>query len=156
MGIVLEPVGHVVSSRREVVDDDWDAETATITLDADRFGPEALLGLDSFSHVEVVYHFDRVPPEKVQVGARHPRNDTNLPLTGIFAQRGKNRPNRIGVTVARVLAVDGLSVRVAGLDAVDGTPVLDLKPFIQEFAPRGEVRQPQWATDLMRDYWSAS
>ncbi len=156
MGISCDPIGRVVSSRICATDDDWDAETSTIVLDPQTFSSDALRGLDSFSHVEVVYHFDQVPPEKVQVGARHPRNDTTLPLTGIFAQRGKNRPNRIGTTIARVLAVEDLSVHVSGLDAIDGTPVLDLKPFMVEFGPRGEVRQPQWATDLMRDYWSTS
>jgi tRNA (Thr-GGU) A37 N-methylase len=73
---------------------------------------------------------------------------------GIFAQRGKNRPNRLGATIVRVLGVEGLSERVAGLDAIDGTPVLDLKPYMEEFGPRGPVRQPAWASDLMRSYWS--
>ena len=155
MPIELEPIGFVVSSRREVRDDDWDAETATIELDAGRFTGDALAGLDTFSHVEVIYHFDRVAPEKIEHGARHPRGNTDLPLVGIFAQRGKNRPNRLGLTVARILGVDGLTLRVAGLDAVDGTPVLDLKPYMVEFGPRGPVRQPEWASDLMRDYWEA-
>ena len=154
MSIELEPIGSVRSSRQEVRDDGWDDETATITLDADVYGGDALAGLDSFSHVEVLYFFDRVQPEKIEVGARHPRGNQDLPLIGIFAQRGKNRPNRLGLTVARVLRVDGLSVHVAGLDAIDGTPVLDLKPFMAEFGPRGAVRQPAWATDLMRHYWT--
>lgn len=155
MTIELEPIGFVVSTRREVRDDGWDAETATIELDADTFSGDALAGLDSFSHVEVLYHFDQVAPEKIERGARHPRGDVDLPLVGIFAQRGKNRPNRLGLTVARVLGVDGLTLRVAGLDAVDGTPVLDLKPYMVEFGPRGPVRQPEWASDLMRRYWEA-
>ncbi|MGE7384147.1 SAM-dependent methyltransferase [Streptomyces sp. NPDC004126] len=147
------PVGVVVGGRAEVVDDDWGRERAVIRLDADRFGPEALYGLEDFSHIEVVYHFDRVPEEKVETGARHPRGNEDWPLVGIFAQRGKNRPNRIGLSRCRVLAVDGLDVHVEGLDAVDGTPVLDLKPYMTEFAPRGETRQPPWATALMRDYY---
>ena len=155
MTIDLTPIGFVVSSRHEVRDDDWDAETATIELDEHAFTADALAGLDTFSHVEVLYHFDRVPLEKIETGARHPRGNPDLPLVGIFAQRGKNRPNRLGLTVARVLGVDGFTLRVAGLDAVDGTPVLDLKPYMVEFGPRGPVRQPGWATDLMRDYWEA-
>jgi tRNA-Thr(GGU) m(6)t(6)A37 methyltransferase TsaA len=155
MTIELEPIGVVVSSRREVRDDDWDVETATIELDAETFTGDALAGLDTFSHVEVLYHFDRVPTEKIERGARHPRGNLDLPLVGIFAQRGKNRPNRLGLTVARVLSVDGLSLRVAGLDAVDGTPVLDLKPYMVEFGPRGPVRQPEWTSDLMRHYWES-
>ncbi|MFJ3173187.1 SAM-dependent methyltransferase [Streptomyces roseus] len=148
-----EPVAVVVGGRAEVVDDDWGRETAVIRVDSGRFGPEALYGLADFSHLEVVYHFDRVPVEKIETGARHPRGNPDWPLVGIFAQRGKNRPNRLGVSRCRILEVDGLDVHVAGLDAVDGTPVLDLKPYMAEFGPRGELRQPPWATALMRDYY---
>jgi tRNA (Thr-GGU) A37 N-methylase len=72
------------------------------------------------------------------------------------AQRAKDRPNRIGVSVCRLLRVDGRDVHVAGLDAVEGTPVLDLKPVMAEFVPRGELRQPAWATELMARYWTRS
>ncbi|MFD7625989.1 SAM-dependent methyltransferase [Streptomyces sp. NPDC059851] len=148
-----EPVGVVVGGRVEVADDDWGRERAVIRLDSGRFDPEALYGLESFSHLEVVYHFDRVPEEKIETGARRPRGNPDWPLVGIFAQRGKNRPNRLGVSRCRVLRVDGLDVHVEGLDAVDGTPVLDLKPYMAEFGPRGDVSQPEWATQLMRDYY---
>ena len=73
---------------------------------------------------------------------------------GIFAQRAKGRPNRIGVTVCRLLAVEGLTLTVQALDAIDGTPVLDLKPYMAEFGPRGEIRQPAWSRELMAGYWS--
>ncbi|MGW6406534.1 SAM-dependent methyltransferase [Streptomyces vinaceus] len=148
-----EPVAVVVGGRAEAVDDDWGRETAVIRLDSGRFGPEALYGLADFSHLEVVYHFDRVPVEKIETGARHPRGNADWPPVGIFAQRGKNRPNRLGVSRCRILKVDGLDVHVEGLDAVAGTPVLDLKPYMAEFGPRGELRQPEWATALMRDYY---
>ncbi|MFK0048650.1 SAM-dependent methyltransferase [Streptomyces sp. NPDC090741] len=146
-------VAVVVGGRAEAVDDDWGRETALIRLDAGRFGPESLYGLAEFSHLEVVYHFDRVPVERIETGARHPRGNPDWPLVGIFAQRGKNRPNRLGVSRCRILKVDGLDVHVEGLDAVDGTPVLDLKPYMAEFGPHGELRQPQWATTLMRGYY---
>ncbi|MER7954382.1 SAM-dependent methyltransferase [Streptomyces sp. NPDC096030] len=150
--VVSDPIGRVVGGRAEVRDDEWGEVAAVIRLD-ERFGPDALAGLDSFSHVEVVYHFDRVPAEKVQTGARHPRNNTDWPLVGIFAQRGKNRPNRLGVSRCRLVRVDGRDVHVRGLDAVDGTPVLDLKPYMTEFGPRGTVTQPDWATEIMREYY---
>ncbi|WP_405546022.1 SAM-dependent methyltransferase [Streptomyces goshikiensis] len=153
MRVETEAVAVVVGGRAEVADDDWGRETAVIRLDERRFGPEALFGLADFSHVEIVYHFDRVPEEKVETGARHPRGNPDWPLVGIFAQRGKNRPNRLGVSRCRVLKVDGLDVHVVGLDAVEGTPVLDIKPYMTEFGPRGELRQPEWATTLMRDYY---
>jgi tRNA (adenine37-N6)-methyltransferase len=148
----LAAIGRVVGGRAEPVDDDWDRETATIRLEPG-FSPDALAGLEEFSHVEVVYVFDRVDPGAVERGARHPRGNTGWPRVGIFAQRAKDRPNRIGVSVCRLLGVDGRELRVAGLDAVDGTPVLDVKPVMREFLPRGEIRQPAWATELMRGYW---
>ncbi|GAA4931989.1 SAM-dependent methyltransferase [Streptomyces coeruleoprunus] len=151
--IVCRPVGHVIGGRRDVVDDGWARESAVIRLDAERFGPEALYGLADFSHLEVVYHFDRVAPDAVETGARHPRGNTSWPLVGIFAQRGKNRPNRLGVSRCRLVRTDGLDLHVTGLDAVDGTPVLDIKPYMAEFAPQGPTTQPEWATELMRDYY---
>lgn len=154
-GVELRPVGWVSSSRAEPIDDDWGGVTATIRLDGERFTPEVLLGLDDFSHVEVVYVFDRVDPERVQTGARRPRGNPEWPEVGIFAQRAKARPNRIGVSVCRLVTVDGLTFTVQGLDAIDGTPVLDVKPYMAEFAPRGEVRQPAWSHQLMANYWSA-
>ncbi|MEV5276818.1 SAM-dependent methyltransferase [Streptomyces sp. NPDC051993] len=151
--VVCRPVGWVVGGRREVADDHWGGETAVIRLDDEQFGPDALYGLADFSHLEVVFHFDRVAPEKIVSGARRPRGNPDWPLVGVFAQRGKNRPNRLGVSRCRVLAVDGLDVQVAGLDAVDGTPVLDIKPYLAEFGPRGETVQPSWSVELMRDYY---
>jgi tRNA (adenine37-N6)-methyltransferase len=89
----------------------------------------------------------------VNLGARYPRGRKDWPRVGIFAQRAKNRPNRIGVTVCRLVSVSDLSIFVEGLDAVEGTPVLDIKPYMREFGPRGEVRQPAWSTELMSGYW---
>jgi tRNA-Thr(GGU) m(6)t(6)A37 methyltransferase TsaA len=148
----LRPIGYVRGGRAEPIDDRWGAVTATIALTPE-FGPEALAGLDGFSHVEVVFLFDRVAENAVVAGARHPRGRTDWPKVGIFAQRGKDRPNRLGVTICRLLAVEGTTLRVAGLDAIDGTPVLDLKPVMRGFLPRGEVREPQWARVLMDGYW---
>jgi tRNA (adenine37-N6)-methyltransferase len=148
----FDPVAVVLGGRSEPLDDDWEAVEATLRLDA-RFAPEALAGLEEFSHVEVVYVFDRVDPAAVETGARHPRGNTAWPRVGIFAQRAKDRPNRIGVGVCRLLGVEGRDVRVAGLDAVDGTPVLDIKPYMNEFAPQEPAHQPAWASELMAGYW---
>jgi tRNA-Thr(GGU) m(6)t(6)A37 methyltransferase TsaA len=147
-------IGTVRSTRNDVKDDDWDSVHSTIDLDAAQFTPEALAGLETFSHVEVVYLFDRVDPSHVETRARHPRHNESWPKVGIFAQRGKNRPNRIGTTICRVDRVEGLRLFLTGLDAIDGTPVLDLKPWVREFGPRGDVRQPAWMDELMRAYWS--
>jgi len=153
LSVTVEPVAFVVSTRSEVADDDWDREQSSIVL-CETFTPDALLGIEEFSHVEVVYYFDRVDPGKIERVARRPRNNPDWPLVGVFAQRGKNRPNQLGVTTCQVLGVEGRTLTVGGLDAVDGTPVLDIKPYMVEFGPRGAIFQPVWATQLMQRYWA--
>lgn len=152
MRVEVAPIGKVRSPRKDLSDDFWGAVEAEIVLDA-TLPAEALFGLADFSHVEVLFLMHQVDPAKVETGARHPRERKDWPLVGIFAQRGKARPNRIGLTRATIVAVDGKTLRVRGLDAIDGTPVLDIKPWMDEFAPIGATRQPAWATELMRDYF---
>ena len=135
------------------MDDDWGSVENTITLDSDQFSSEVTAGLGDFSHFDVVFCFDRVDKSKVHLGARHPRNREDWPLVGIFAQRAKGRPNRLGATTCEIVSADGLTLTVRGLDAIDGTPVLDIKPHVREFQARGEVRQPEWMTQLMKGYW---
>jgi tRNA (adenine37-N6)-methyltransferase len=151
--IAMKPIGRVSGGRAEPIDDDWGGSRAAIDLDPARFTADALAGLDAFSHAEVLYLFDKVGDDEIVTAARHPRGRTDWPKVGIFAQRGKNRPNRIGVTVCRIVAVDGLRLEVEGLDAIDGTPVLDIKPVLSGFLPRGDVREPGWAREIMAGYW---
>ena len=151
--IRLMPVGYVRGGRVEAIDDDWDSVDAVIELDESRFSPGVVAGLEEFSHLDVVFFFDRVAESDVHLGARHPRGRNDWPEVGIFAQRAKARPNRIGVSTCTLLSVGGLSLHVRGLDAIDGTPVLDIKPHVPEMGPRGEVRKPAWMRELMRDYW---
>lgn len=153
--IELEPIGIVVGGRSEPIDDDWAAVEADIVL-AERFPVDATAGLDGFSHIDVIFHFDRVDPDSVHVAARHPRNRADWPAVGIFAQRAKARPNRLGLTTCELLDVDGRRLRVRGLDAIDGSPVLDIKPTMQEFLPRSALRQPDWSRELMSGYWDQS
>jgi tRNA (adenine37-N6)-methyltransferase len=150
--ITLTPIGYVSGSRDDTRDDGWGAIEASIHLSPD-FGPEAFEGLEEFSHVEVVYFFDRVPEERIERSSRHPRGNTAWPKVGIFAQRGKNRPNRLGVSVVRLVRRSGRQLILQGLDAINGTPVLDIKPVMREFLPAGEIRQPQWTHELMARYW---
>lgn len=148
----VRPVAWVRSTRAEPVDDHWDAEWTSIELDDD-VPDEAIKGLEEFSHVVVVFVFDRasdVPPGPY---ARHPRNNRAWPEVGIFAQRAKDRPNRLGVSTCRVVRVGQRRLDVVGLDAIDGTPVLDLKPHLEQFSARGEVRQPAWVDELMASYF---
>lgn len=151
--ITMIPIGTIRSGRDAAIDDDWDAVACVIELDASQLHADATDGLDTFSHIEVLFVFDRVDTDAVCRGSRHPRGNTGWPRVGILAQRAKDRPNRIGTTVCRVVSVDGLRIHVSGLDAIDGTPVLDIKPYMNGFAPRGDVHEPGWAGELMAGYW---
>jgi tRNA (adenine37-N6)-methyltransferase len=153
-GVVeMWPIGFVRGGRSDPVDDHWGDVVAEIVLD-DRFSAEVFEGLDAFSHLDVVFVFDQVDEAAVTLDARRPRGRADWPRVGIFAQRAKGRPNRIGATTCEIVTVGEHAVTVRGLDAIDGTPVLDLKPYMAEFAPRGTVRQPAWSHELMQNYWA--
>jgi tRNA (adenine37-N6)-methyltransferase len=151
--VTVRPIGVVRSPREDLRDDEWGEIVSTIEIDPEQFTADALRGLDQFSHIEVLFHLNRVDEEKIERGARHPRGRADWPVVGIFAQRAKWRPNRLGASLCRILGIEGLTITVGGLDAIEGTPVLDIKPYMREFGPRGEVRQPPWATELMSGYY---
>ncbi len=153
--IVLRPIGWVHCSEDGPREDYWGGIVSEIRLDERRFTPESLLGLTEFSHVEVLFHFHRLGEEAVVAGKRHPRGNPAWPEVGIFAQRAKARPNRIAATICRLLSVEGLKLTVEGLDALDGSPVVDIKPVLKNFTPdRNALREPQWAKELMVNYFS--
>jgi tRNA-Thr(GGU) m(6)t(6)A37 methyltransferase TsaA len=152
--IEMRPIGWVRSAVTEAADDCWGGLAAAIELDASVYSADSLRGLDEFSHVEILFHLHGVSPERIHTGTRHPRNRTDWPAIGIFAQRGRERPNRIGLSTCRVVRVEGSRLWVAELDAIDGTPVLDIKPYLEEFGPRGPVCQPAWSRELMAKYFA--
>lgn len=153
MAYDVRAVGWVHSTRTGPTDDAWDAERATIEL-VDDVPDEALDGLSSFSHVVVEFLFDQASDAPPAPYARHPRGNDAYPRVGIFAQRAKDRPNRIGVSMCRIVSVTPRCVHVEGLDAIDGTPVLDLKAHLAQLGPRGEVHQPAWTDVLMAGYFA--
>lgn len=150
--MTVEPIGVVRSTRADAGDANWGGIEAVIEL-LDGVPVESLTGLSEFSHAEIVFVFDTVDPSDVVTGTRHPRNNPSWPRVGIFAQRARARPNRIGTTMVRIVSCDGGRLRVRGLDAIDGTPVLDIKPVIVQFLPREPVLQPAWADEIMKHYW---
>ncbi|MGB8403689.1 MAG: SAM-dependent methyltransferase [Mycobacterium sp.] len=152
MDFTMKPIGFVREGRIDTNDDFWGGTVCRIEL-AEGYDADSLAGLADFSHLEIVFVFDRVAQDAVETTARHPRNRQDWPLVGIFGQRGKRRPNRIGVSRCKLIEVNGRTLVVEGLDAIDGTPVLDIKPWMTEFGPRGDVRQPPWAGELMIDYY---
>ena len=151
--LVMQPIGVVRGGRVEATKDHWGDNRCRLELDPHRFAAEALRGLDAVSHVEVLFHFHAHADEPAETGARHPRGRADWPAVGIFAQRARMRPNRIGSSICRVLGVEGCALLVEGLDAIDGTPLLDIKPVWSGCLPRGVLIEPAWARELMRDYW---
>lgn len=106
---------------------------------------DALLGLDGFSHVHVIWWFDKNDtPEKRRILRVRPRGNPDNPLTGVFAARAPVRPNPIALTICKITAIEGRRVYVEGMDAFEGTPVLDLKPYIPPDRI-ADIRVPQWA-----------
>jgi tRNA-Thr(GGU) m(6)t(6)A37 methyltransferase TsaA len=153
MEINLRPIGFVRGGRTEPINDEWDSVISRIDLDTDWLSSEAILGLNSFSHLEVIFHFHKTDPKSIVTTSRHPQDNKNFPLMGIFAQRVHLRPNLLGMTTCNVLGVEGASIHVRGLDAFDGTPVLDIKPCMFDFGPRGDVKEPDWVSAIMASYW---
>ena len=153
--IEIKPVAFVENLRTFPKDDHWGDVISEIKL-AEGIHPDALKGIEEFSHLDIIFYFHQVKEEHIQYKARRPRNNKNYPETGIFAQRGKNRPNRLGATVVTLLEKSGSKLVVKGLDAIDGTPVIDIKPVMKEFLPKGQIIQPKWSEDLMKVYWHDS
>lgn len=154
--ITLFPIGKVVNERKNIEDDSWGEIVSIIQLN-ESFDSNSLKGIEEFSHLEIIYYFDKVDDSKIIFGARHPRNLKHLPETGIFAQRVKNRPNKLGLTTVKLLKAEGRTLHVKGLDAIDGTPVLDIKPVFKQFLPQvtfhDEIKQPDWVNEIMKNYW---
>ncbi|CAH0343779.1 tRNA (N6-threonylcarbamoyladenosine(37)-N6)-methyltransferase TrmO [Bacillus sp. CECT 9360] len=148
----INSIGTVFNERKTTEDDYWGNVLSEIRLDKE-WDESCLDGIDSFSHLEILYVFHLVQDENIQYASRHPRNNKDYPKVGIFAQRGKNRPNKIGATIVELIKREDNILTVKGLDAIDGTPVIDIKPVLKEFLPRGETKQPEWASELMIHYW---
>lgn len=151
MKIELKPVAFVRNVRTKPIDDEWSSVASHIILAPD-IPYSALQGIKEFSHLEIIYYFDQVIKQEI-VYENHPRGNTNYPKVGIFAQRKKDRPNQLGICTVELIQLDGNQLTVKYLDAIDGTPVLDIKPVLREFEPQSSIRQPEWTTDLMKHYW---
>jgi tRNA (Thr-GGU) A37 N-methylase len=152
METVLRFVAYVRNDRRELVDDNWDDFTSVIEL-ADDVPASSLVGLEGFSHVEIVFIAELahdVPPGPWH---RRPRGNPDWPDVGIFAQRNKDRPNRLLVSIAALERVQDRALVVRGLDALNDTPVLDIKPVFSWNGPRGDVRVPTWSEDIGENYY---
>lgn len=152
MDIILHPVAFVKNTRTDLSDDFWGSVVSEIEL-ADNIPGDAFDGIDEFSHLEIIFHFNQSDKSKI-VFSGHPRGNKDWPHTGIFAQRKKDRPNALGLTIVELVKKEDKKIWVKYLDAIDGTPVLDIKPVMKEFLPLNEILQPEWSKELMKKYWA--
>jgi tRNA-Thr(GGU) m(6)t(6)A37 methyltransferase TsaA len=144
MEIHLTPIGFVRSPIREPKREDCQSVTSEIVVDEDL--KEALSGIDEFSHIIVIYWMHLIPNSKRSILKVHPKRNQNLPLTGVFATRSPARPNPMGISTVKLLERKDNILKVMGLDAVDGTPVLDIKPHIPGSDSPAETKTPGWLT----------
>ncbi len=147
----LEPIGTVKSSVVEAIDENWGKVVAEIHL-LDPLAP-GLKGIEQFSHVVVIFFMHRSTFDAVTDLIRRPQGRSDMPLVGIFAQRAKHRPNPIGITTVRLVQVQGNVLKVKGLDAIDGTPVLDIKPYLPVYDCPRNATNPEWIDRLMEGYF---
>ena len=148
--IILKPIAFVKNNRKEKSDDNWSETISEIEL-IDDLPIESLEEIETFSHLEIIYFLDK--SNKTITGSEHPRENPNWPKVGIFAQRKKDRPNHLGLTIVNLIKKEERKLIVSNLDAIDGTAILDIKPVFKEYLPKGEVKQPDWTSELMKNYW---
>ncbi|MFO8102318.1 MAG: tRNA (N6-threonylcarbamoyladenosine(37)-N6)-methyltransferase TrmO [Dehalococcoidia bacterium] len=141
--ITIRPVGLVKNGINERMRHGWGEVESELIIDPEL--TELLDGLQNFSHIVVIYWMHKSAgtyPAKV-----HPRGISEAPLTGVFATRSPRRPNAIGVTTVELLECNENKLRVRGLDAVHGTPIIDIKPYLPgDFVQN--VRYPEWISRL--------
>jgi tRNA-Thr(GGU) m(6)t(6)A37 methyltransferase TsaA len=140
----LKAIGVVKNEFKQPVRQEWNGIVSEIVVDS-RLS-EALDGLEAFSHIILIYWMHRTvdarqPPTKVR-----PRGKQDAPLVGLFASRAPHRPNPVGIATVKLLQRQGNILRVEGLDAIDGTPVIDIKPYIPGYDSAADARVPPWVT----------
>ncbi len=149
--IACRSIGVVRNPVTEGRDEGWASVVSELHLEEDVAA--GLAGIEGFSHAIVVFWMHRSSFDRATDLVRRPRGRQDMPEVGIFAQRAKHRPNPIGLTAVRVLGRRGPIVEVQGLDAMDGTPVLDLKPYVPAFDTAPGATVPDWMTRLMEGYF---
>ncbi len=148
----VNSIGTVKCAVTEMSQGGWAKIDSEIHLNAELTG--GLQGLAGFSHILVIFALDRAlgfDPAKQLM--RKPRGREDMQAVGVFAQRTKYRPNPIGITAVQLLGITGNVVKVRGLDALDGTPVLDIKPYMPPFDRMEDVKMPEWVGLFMDGYF---
>lgn len=149
--IKLTPIGFVSSPVTEQINENWGQVTSRILLQPEYIG--ALSGLGDFSHAIIITYLHQAHYEKEKHLQRRPRGLQSMPKVGIFSQRAKYRPNPIGVTAVKIISVGDSYVEVQGLDAINETPVLDIKPYYPHYDRVDSPKVPEWVNRLMEKYF---
>ena len=141
----LKAIGIVRNDVKQLLRHGWGEVVSDIVVDSNL--AEALDGLEQFSHVIILYWMHRLTPGRKLPLKVHPMGRVELPLVGRFATRSPSRPNPVGQATVRLLERRGNILKVRGLDAVDSTPVIDIKPYIPGYDSATETRAPKWTTE---------
>ncbi len=147
----IEAIGTIHSPVSEGVDDNWGSVVSRIEVRPEF--ADGLRELDRFSHALIVFFMHQSTFKAESDLVRRPRGRQDMPEAGIFAQRAKHRPNPIGITAVGIVGIEGNTLRVRGLDAIDGSPVLDIKPYVPAFDRRDAATVPEWMDRLMQGYF---
>lgn len=143
--ISLKPIGYVRNEAKEPRRREWDKVTSDLVIDPDL--AECIEGLEEFSHIIVVFWIHESGdsfPRKV-----HPQGRADLPLSGVLSTRAPHRPNPLGLKVVKLLARRQNLLKVVGLDAIDGSPILDIKPYVpSDSIP--DAKYPDWVSKLSK------
>ena len=148
---MFNPIGTIKNSQMEKIDQNWGEIESEIVINKEL--QDGLLGLEQFSHIVVVFHLDQAHFVKEKHLVRRQRDREDLPMMGIFAQRSKDRPNAIGLSTVKLLSIQENIVKVKGLDAINGTPVLDIKPYYPAHDTPTNATVPEWVEELMKGYY---
>ena len=145
--IVLNPIGYV---KTEAIGDEVKDKALISQIVVREELVDGLSGITGYSHLFVLFYLNQITDDQRRTLRVHPRGRADLPLTGVFAVRTMLRPNPIGLTVVELVSVDGNVLTVKGLDAFDGTPVLDIKPYDQ-WDIAENVKVPSWWLKLQEE-----
>jgi tRNA-Thr(GGU) m(6)t(6)A37 methyltransferase TsaA len=146
LDISLKVIGTVSNGIKQRPQPGWGGIVSEVVIDSRL--TEALDGLEEFSHIIVIYWMHQAPSQGQVPTKVHPQGRQELPLVGLFATRSPYRLNPVGETVVRLLERRGNILKVEGLDAIDGTPVIDIKPYIPPGDAVTEAKVPSWVTRL--------
>ena len=144
--INFAPIGQVINDIEYPSHVKWENITSKVVIAPQLV--EALDGIDGFSHILIIFYLHEVGEGRRSRLKVHPQGRKELPLTGVFATRSPVRPNPIGVTVVKLLERQKNVLKVLGLDAYDGTPVLDIKPYLRRDDLLKEATMPDWLLRL--------